>query len=57
MAGRLSLGAWPTRATVVVLVAGAVACGYVAATTGVDWRPGAGAPWAPGTVLGGLLGS
>jgi serine/threonine protein kinase len=57
MAGRLSLGAWPTRATVVVLVAGAVACGYVAATSGVDWGPGAGAPWAPGTVLGGLLGS
>ncbi|HET7358419.1 MAG TPA: serine/threonine-protein kinase [Nocardioidaceae bacterium] len=57
MAGRLTLGAWPTRATVVVLVAGAVGCGYVAATTGVDWRPGAGAPWAPGTVLGGLLGS
>lgn len=57
MASRLSLGVWSTRATVAVLVAGAVACGYVAATTGVDWRPGAGAPWAPGTLLGGLLGS
>ena len=57
LAGRLSLGAWPTRAAVVVLVAGAVACGYVAATSGVDWRPAGGAPWAPGTVLGGLLGS
>jgi hypothetical protein len=56
LAGRLSIGVWPTRVTVAVLAAGAVLCGYVAFSGGVDWSPAAAAPWAPGTVLGGLLG-
>jgi hypothetical protein len=54
--GRLAHGAWPTRIAVIKLEAGAELSGYVAATRGVDWAPGAAAPWAPGTMLGGLLG-
>jgi len=57
LVARVSLAGWPTRIAVLLLGVGAVACGYVAATGGVDWAPGAGAPWAPGTLLGGLLGS
>ena len=57
LVGRLSAGVWPTRVTVALLAAGALVCGYVAFTGGVDWSPAAGAPWAPSTILGGLLGS
>ncbi len=56
LVGRLSTGAWPTRIVALLLAAGAVMCGYVAGTGGVDWAPGGGAPWGAGTMLGGLLG-